>query len=63
MSRLLEPSDVRSLDLTRNTVLRAGNAGGLTIRFNGKEIGPIGPHGGVREVEFKGGTYRIVPVK
>jgi len=63
MSRLLEPNDVRSLDLTRNAVLRAGNAGGLTIRFNGTSIGPIGPHGGVRQVEFKDGAYRIVPVK
>jgi hypothetical protein len=60
MSRLLQPNDVRSLDLSKNAVLVAGNAGGLTIRFNGMPIGSIGPHGAVREVDFKDGTYRIV---
>ncbi|MGH9594835.1 MAG: DUF4115 domain-containing protein, partial [Bryobacteraceae bacterium] len=64
MSKLLEPNNVRTLNLAKNAVLRAGNAGGLTIRLNGKSIGPIGPHGGVRDVEFKDGAYRIVvPVK
>ncbi len=60
MSAVLEPNNVRSLNLAKPTVVRAGNASGLTIRFNGKSIGPIGPHGGVRDVEFKNGTYRIV---
>jgi hypothetical protein len=60
MSDLLQPDKPRSLNLAKNAVLRAGNAGGLTIRFNGKSIGPIGPHGGVRDVEFKDGAYHIV---
>jgi hypothetical protein len=60
MSAVLEPNASRGLNLVKNAVLRAGNAGGLTILFNGKTIGPIGPHGRVRDVEFKNGTYRLV---
>jgi len=39
--------------------LRTGNAGGLIVRFNGKEIGPLGPAGKVRDIVFKDGAYKV----
>jgi hypothetical protein len=63
LSRLFEPGDVRSLDLPKAATLRVGNAAGLTVRFNGNPIGAIGPHGAVRDVRFKDGAYKIVPVQ
>jgi len=63
MARLIEPGNTQSVDIREPAVLRAGNAGGLTIRSNGKSLGPLGPHGAVREVEFKEGEFRLIPVK
>lgn len=36
-----------------------GNAGGLDVMFNGKSIGPIGPHGQVRTVVFTPDNFEI----
>jgi hypothetical protein len=63
MTRLIEPGKIQSVDIREPAVLRAGNAGGLTIRANGKSLGPLGPHGAIRDVEFKNGGFRLVPVK
>lgn len=63
LARLIEPGAVQSVDIREPAVLRAGNAGGLTIRSNGKSLGPLGPHGAVREVEFKNGAFKLVPIK
>ena len=63
MSGLIDPGQTQSVDVRQPAVLRAGNAGGLTIRTNGKSLGPLGPHGAVREVEFKNGEFKIVPIK
>jgi len=63
MARLIEPGNTQSVDIREPAVLRAGNAGGLTIRSNGKSLGPLGPHGAVREVEFKDGEFRLISVK
>jgi hypothetical protein len=62
VSRLIEPGTVQSLDIREPAVLRAGNAGGLTIRSNGKTLGPLGPHGAVREVAFQEGEFKLVPI-
>ena len=35
----------------------------LTVRANGKSLGPLGPHGAVRDVEFKNGDFKLVPVQ
>jgi len=51
------------VDIREPAVLRAGNAGGLTIRANGKTLGPLGPHGAVREVAFQDGEFKLVPIK
>src|SRR5579863_8458264 len=63
LSQLFQPGDVRSVDLPKSATLRVGNAAGLSVRFNGNPIGAIGPHGAVREVRFKDGDYKIVPVQ
>jgi cytoskeleton protein RodZ len=63
LSQLFQPGDTRSVDLPRGATLRVGNAAGLSVRFNGHPIGAIGPHGAVRDVRFKDGEYKIVPVQ
>jgi hypothetical protein len=63
LSGLIEPGKSQSVDIRQSAVLRAGNAGGLTIRANGKSLGPLGPHGAVRDVEFKNGDFKLVPVQ
>jgi hypothetical protein len=63
VARLIEPGTIQSIDIREPAVLRAGNAGGLTIRANGKTLGPLGPHGAVREVAFQDGDFKLVPVK
>ena len=63
LARLIEPGNVQRVDIREPAVLRTGNAAGLTIRANGKSVGPLGPHGAVREVEFRDGEFKLVPVK
>jgi len=63
LSQLFQPGDSRSVDLPKGATLRVGNAAGLSVRFNGNPIGAIGPHGAVRDVRFKDGDYKIVPVQ
>jgi hypothetical protein len=59
LARTLEANESRSIDLTSGATLRTGNAGGLILRLNGKELGPLGPEGKIRDVSFKDGGYRI----
>lgn len=60
LSQLLVPgAPPRSVTLRQPAVLRAGNAGGTVVKLDGKDIGSIGPPGGVREVEFKAGTFTL----
>jgi len=63
MSGLIEPGSTHDVNLSKNAVLRAGNAGGLTVRFNGTPVGALGPHGAVREIEFSNGSFKLSPAK
>jgi hypothetical protein len=63
MTGLIQPGKAQSVDIREPAVLRAGNAGGLSIRANGKLLGPLGPHGAIRDVEFKNGEFKLVPVE
>jgi hypothetical protein len=63
LSQLFQPGDSRGVDLPKGATLRVGNAAGLSVRLNGNPIGAIGPHGAVRDVRFKDGDYKIVPVQ
>jgi hypothetical protein len=55
----IQPGKGRVLNVDHPAWLRTGNAGGLKIRLNGKPLGPIGPRGKVRVVEFKDGAFTI----
>jgi len=57
---VMQANETRSIDLTKAATLRTGNAGGLIVRFNGKEIGAIGPAGKIRDVEFNNGSFKIL---
>ena len=59
LARILQPNETRVLALAKGATLRTGNAGALDLRLNGKDIGPLGPAGKVREVEFKEGTFQV----
>jgi hypothetical protein len=60
LARLFATGDTQSIDIPDGATLRIGNAAGLKILFNGNPIGSVGPHGKVREVVFKDGSYKIV---
>ncbi|MBV8550131.1 MAG: helix-turn-helix domain-containing protein [Acidobacteriaceae bacterium] len=60
-SGILRPSETKVLEGHETARLRTGNAGGLSVEFNGKSLGTIGPHGQVRTVVFTRDSYEIVP--
>jgi hypothetical protein len=60
LARLFATGDTQSFDIPDGATLRIGNAAGLKILFNGKPIGSVGPHGIVREVLFRNGSYKII---
>jgi len=60
LARLFAAGDTQSFDMPNGAILRIGNAGGLKVSLNGNPLGAIGPHGQVREVVFKNGSYKIV---
>jgi cytoskeleton protein RodZ len=59
-SGTLEANQMKAIETNGTLVLRVGNAGGLSITFNGKPIGPVGPKGQVRDVQFTSGGFQIV---
>ena len=56
---ILEPAETKVLDGQQSAKLRTGNAGGVNITFNGKDIGPIGPRGKTRTVVFTKTGYEV----
>jgi hypothetical protein len=59
-SGLMVAGESRTIELEKGGILRTGNAGGLLVRVDGKDIGPLGPHAKIREIQFKDGGFRIV---
>jgi cytoskeleton protein RodZ len=59
----LDAHQSRTVEASHNILLRLGNAGGVSITLNGKPVGPVGPKGQVRTVQFTSGGFQIVPVK
>jgi Domain of unknown function (DUF4115) len=59
-SGLLSPGVPRTIEVDHDAKLRTGNAGGLLVKLNGQPLGAIGPHGKVREIEFKDNAYSIL---
>ncbi len=60
---ILEPLETKVLDGQDTAMLRTGNAGGVSITFNGKLIGPVGPRGTTRTVVFSRTGYAISPAE
>jgi cytoskeleton protein RodZ len=61
-SGTLGAKESRTFEANRTVLLRLGNAGGVTITLNGKPVGPVGPKGQVRTVQFTSGGFEIVAV-
>jgi cytoskeleton protein RodZ len=51
-SALLQPGQTKTLTAADAARMLVGNAGGIAVRMNGKEIGPLGGRGQVRTVLF-----------
>ncbi|MEO8595688.1 MAG: RodZ domain-containing protein [Candidatus Solibacter sp.] len=62
-SATLDPHSTRTVEAAREVTLRLGNAGGVSISLNGKPLGPVGPKGQVRTLQFTSGGFQIVPAK
>jgi cytoskeleton protein RodZ len=61
-SGTLGAKESRTIEAASTVLLRLGNAGGVTITLNGQPVGPVGPKGQVRTVQFTSGGFEIVPV-
>lgn len=59
-SGLLKAANTKELEGKDSARLRTGNAGGLTVIFNGRELGPLGQRGQVRTVLFTRDEYEIL---
>lgn len=56
---ILTPNETKTLGSKEFLRIRTGNAGGLGVVWNGKDIGSIGPSGQVRTVVLTPDNYRI----
>jgi cytoskeleton protein RodZ len=61
-SGTLETSETRTVEAAGALVVRFGNAGGVNVSLNGKNLGALGPKGQVRTIQFTSGGFQIVPV-
>jgi cytoskeleton protein RodZ len=61
-SGTLGARESRTFEAASTVLLRLGNAGGVAIALNGKPVGPVGPRGQVRTVQFTSGGFEIVAV-
>jgi hypothetical protein len=43
--------------------MKVGNAGGISVHWNGKPIGPLGVRGQVLTIRFTTRDFEIVPPK
>ncbi len=60
-SGVLKPTESKSLSGRQFAKVSVGNAAGLEIRWNGKQIGPIGKRGQVRTLKFTKDNFEILP--
>jgi cytoskeleton protein RodZ len=61
-SGTLDAKQSRTFEGASTVLVRLGNAGGVSITLNGKSVGPVGPKGQVRTVQFTSGGFEIVAV-
>ena len=58
-SGTLEPEQKKSFEGHERGRIKTGNAGGISLVFNGKPIGVVGPRGQVRTIVFTRDNYEI----
>jgi cytoskeleton protein RodZ len=56
----LQPNESRTVEAGKTVLLKLGNAGGANFSLNGKQVGPVGPKGQIRSVQFTSGGFQIV---
>jgi hypothetical protein len=59
-SGVLQPSQIKTLGGKDQFRIRVGNAGGLEITWNGKQIPPVGEKGQVKDLLFTQDRYQIM---
>jgi transcriptional regulator with XRE-family HTH domain len=59
-SGTLQPSESKTLNGGEVATMKIGNAGGVTIQWNGKSIGTIGPRGQVRTIRFTRQDFHVL---
>ena len=60
-NKVMEPAESKTIESSGKIRIRLGNAGGIEITANGKPVGVVGRKGEARTVEFKTGSFRILP--
>jgi cytoskeleton protein RodZ len=59
-SGFLEANQTKTIEGKESAELRVGNAAGLEVRLNGKQLGPLGAHGQVRNMAFTSDKFQFV---
>jgi cytoskeletal protein RodZ len=59
-SGVLQADESKTLNVRESARIKTGNAGGVDVVFNGREIGTLGPKGQIRTVVFTKDNYEIV---
>lgn len=57
---LMRPGEVRGFGGDDVLRVKIGNAGGVRVEWNGKELAPFGPRGQVRTIEFRRGSWELI---
>lgn len=57
----LQPDETKQIDAAEQVKLIAGNAGGLTVSLNGKQLEPLGPSGQVRVLRLTAAGPEFLP--
>lgn len=52
-TKIIKAGDKQEFEGKESVYIKAGNAGGINITFNGEKVEPIGKFGEVKEAEFK----------
>lgn len=60
-SGTLQPSQSKTVEGLDIATMRIGNAGGVDVRLNGRQIPPLGKRGDVLTVRFTPQDFKIVP--
>lgn len=58
---VLQPNQSKALAAEAHARLIVGNAGGLNVEWNGRDLGPLGRRGQVRVVTFTAEGYKFQP--